>query len=256
MNDLKVTDNRMKEEPETAVAVQEPNAVLLTAMQKGYAPEVIEKMMALQERHDATEARKAFHRAMSAFKADPPEVWRDLQVKFKDKAGKDNEWSHADLGKAADAINVSLGNHGLNSTWRLEPQESGVIKVSCVLTHELGHSESTWLMSPPDTSGSKNSIQAIGSTIFYLERYTLFAITGLAPARMDNDGGPPKEIEYLSTDMVTEIKDKIDELKIDIPKFLGYMSKHFKCDISSVDKIPASGYKLAMNSIKAKEEKK
>jgi len=164
-----------------------PNAVVMMAMQKGYTPELIEKMMDLSERHEPNEARKAYHKAMSAFKAKPPKVWRDMQVKY--GAGeKKQEWSHADLGTAADAISSALGEHGLNSSWRTKPQENGNIKVTCVVTHELGHSESTWLTAGPDTTGSKNAIQAIGSSVFYLERYTLFAITGLAPARMDDDG--------------------------------------------------------------------
>ena len=32
------------------------------------------------------------------------------------------------------------------------------IAVTCVLTHEMGHSEETTLEALPDTSGSKNSI--------------------------------------------------------------------------------------------------
>jgi hypothetical protein len=42
----------------------------------------------------------------------------------------------------------------------------------------MGHREETTLTALPDTSGSKNSIQAIGSN----------AATGMAAAGMDNDG--------------------------------------------------------------------
>jgi len=37
-------------------------------------------------------------------------------------------------------------------------------------------------------SGNKNPIQAIASTVSYLERYTLLAITGLTTKDMDDDG--------------------------------------------------------------------
>jgi len=168
-------------------ATVEPNAVVLMAMQKGYTPELIEKMMALQERFEATEARKAFYRAMAKFKANPPKLLRDIQVKY-EVGNKVTEWSHADLATAADAINKSLGENGLNATWRTLPLEGNKTRVTCIIAHELGHSEETYLESSPDTTGSKNAIQAIGSAIFYLERYTLFALTGLAPARMDDDG--------------------------------------------------------------------
>jgi hypothetical protein len=39
-----------------------------------------------------------------------------------------------------------------------------------------------------DISGSKNQIQAIGSAVTYLERYTLFASYGLASKDQDDDG--------------------------------------------------------------------
>jgi hypothetical protein len=51
----------------------------------------------------------------------------------------------------------------------------------------MGHSERTTLSATADTSGSKNSIQAIGSTVTYLQRYTLLAAVGLA-AGGDDDG--------------------------------------------------------------------
>jgi hypothetical protein len=62
------------------------------------------------------------------------------------------------------------------------------IAVTCVLTHKMGHSEETTLKAIPDTSGNKNTVQAIGSTVTYLERYTLLAAMGMAAAGMDNDG--------------------------------------------------------------------
>jgi hypothetical protein len=37
-------------------------------------------------------------------------------------------------------------------------------------------------------SGSKNAIQAIGSAVTYLQRYTLLSATGLAAKNGDNDG--------------------------------------------------------------------
>ena len=80
----------------------------------------------------------------------------------------------------------------------------------------MGHSEETTLKAPPDTSGSKNSIQAIGSTVTYLERYTLLAATGMAAAGMDNDGRfadeeqKPKISETRLLKGLTSIKESTD----------------------------------------------
>lgn len=145
----------------------------------------IEKLMELQERHDANEAKKAFNTAMSEFKKNPPDILKSKNVSYKTSSGE-TSYNHADLGQITTVIGAALAEHGLNATWKTE-QEKG-ITVTCTITHELGHSQSTSLSSPPDTSGGKNSIQAIGSTITYLQRYTLLALTGLAAHDQDDDG--------------------------------------------------------------------
>jgi len=248
-DDLTKWDDRHPEE--TGVAVLGGMAVIQMAMQKNYSPELIEKMMALQERFEANEARKAYHKAMSAFKANPPKIWRDLQVKYTPQGKPPTEWSHSDLGTAADAISSALGEHGLNSSWRTEQQDNGEIKVTCLVTHELGHSESTWLKSPPDASGGKNAIQAIGSTVFYLERYTLFAITGLAPARKDDDGkASTGEPEFITEKQVSEITDMMNDIGLKEVS----LTNLFGCKL--IEYIPAGRYQEAITALKDAKKRK
>lgn len=162
-----------------------PNAVVLTAMQKGYTPEFIEKMMDLQIKLEERESKKAFVKAMADFKKKPLEILKDKKVSFQTSKGK-TEYDHASLANVVNTISAELGNHGLSASWETD-QTSG-IKVTCILTHSGGHSEKVSLTAEPDTSGVKNQIQAIASTVSYLERYTLLAITGLTTKDMDNDG--------------------------------------------------------------------
>ena len=186
-NDIEKFEERSPAESMPVPVSESITSIMQIAIQKNYAPEFIEKMMDLQERHEANQAKRAFHIAMAKFKANPPKIWRDMQVKY-EIGQKVTTWSHADLATAAEAINKALGENGLNSTWRTLPLDNNRIRVTCIIAHELGHSEETYLESNPDTTGSKNAIQALGSAVFYLERYTLFALTGLAPARTDDDG--------------------------------------------------------------------
>src|SRR5258708_10458648 len=90
--------------------------------------------------------------------------------------------------------------------------EGGTIRVPCTLTHAQGHSESVSMSAQPDTSGSKNSIQAIGSTTSYLQRYTLFAATGLAPKDADTDGAEPHMLaESLKLKYLEDIEKAADK---------------------------------------------
>lgn len=146
----------------------------------------IEKLRALMEMQKelvAMQARQAYVAAMAAFKADPPRIFKDKSVNF--GAGKAS-FSHARLGEICKAVIGGLAEHGLSHHWTPE-QDGNRIKVTCTITHRQGHSESVSMEALPDNSGSKNTIQQIGSTQTYLQRYTLMAITGLA-AEDDDDG--------------------------------------------------------------------
>ena len=116
--------------------------------------------------------------------------------------------------------------------------------MSCCVTHILGHTECTTLSELPDESGSKNSIQAIGSTVSYLQRYTLFSILGLASKEMDNDGN-----NRVTFEQAEELEKKADEAGVDKPKFLVYFQA------GSFNHIPAKQYKNALAAIKAKVKK-
>lgn len=146
------------------------------------------QLLEVKEKWEASEARKAYVTALAAFKREPPRIVKDRQVSF--GAGK-AAYKHATLDNASELIGAALSAHGLSHRWNVEQQEGGLIRVTCILTHVQGHSEQVSMSAQPDTSGSKNSIQAIGSTTSYLQRYTLFAATGLAPKDADTDGAEP-----------------------------------------------------------------
>ena len=159
-----------------------PMQLLDMAVKQGADLAKLEKLMELQERWERNEARKAFVAAMNAFKADPPEVLKNAKVAF-----SGTKYSHAALDQASEKIGEGLSLHGISHRWNVQ-QEAGKIKVTCILTHVLGHSESVTMEAAPDTSGSKNAIQAVGSAVSYLQRYTLFTASGIAPKNVDDDG--------------------------------------------------------------------
>ena len=140
------------------------------------------KLLDIQERWEANEAKKAYVEAMAAFKADPPKIVKDKHVKY-----NQTEYHHASLENVTATIGEALSNHGLNASWVTEQGEK-TVTVTCRITHILGHSEQTSLSSGPDSSGSKNPIQALGSAVTYLQRYTLLSLVGLATEGQDDDG--------------------------------------------------------------------
>lgn len=166
-----------------------PMSLLQMAAAKGATIEQMAQLFELKLRVEADEARKAYNAAMAEFKAHPPRISKNRHVKF-----GNTEYDHATLDEVCDKVTAALSKVGLSHTWNTEQREGKII-VTCVLTHSMGHSERTALEASADTSGSKNSIQAICSAVTYLKRYTLLAATGLAVAGADNDGaGPSREM--------------------------------------------------------------
>ena len=184
-------------ERETLPAVQAPGTptgtqmavtpmdLLNLAVTKNADLAQLEKLMDLQDRYEKTEARKAFVSALNGFKANPPAIFKNKAVSY--GVGKTG-YKHATLDNVSGAIGEALAAVGISHRWETEQLEGGLIRVTCVLTHVLGHSERVPLQASPDTSGSKNAIQAVGSTVTYLQRYTLLSATGMAVQDQDDDG--------------------------------------------------------------------
>lgn len=213
----------MKKE-NTIIEVSENNNIvgnpydkmLEMALNSDIGLEKLEKLLELKERYEDNEARKAYHKAMAKFKANPPEIEKDANVSY-----KQTSYNHATLGNVTTKINKSLAIHGLSASWKTE-QKEGQIKVTCTITHMYGFSESTSLTAMPDTSGSKNSIQAIGSTTTYLQRYTILALTGLATKEQDNDG-VVIDNEKITENQVSQLTDMILAINKSVDDYCSYL---------------------------------
>ncbi len=165
--------------------VATPAMLLQIAVQQGADLDKLERLMALQERYEASEARKAYNDAFSRFKAAAVRLVKNKQVTAGPLSGK----TYAELHAVVNAVTPELSANGLSASWRITKDEKDWIEVTCTLSHVRGHSESVSMGGPPDAGGAKNGIQARASTVSYLERYTLKAILGLSEQDDDNDGG-------------------------------------------------------------------
>jgi len=150
-----------------------------TGVANGAPPEHLERLMALYERWEAQQAKRAYIDAMMQFRELCPSI-------IKTRTGHNNA-KYAGLPETVETVKSLLAQCGLSHAWDLDSKE-GLTIVTCRVTHIGGHSESVTLMAEPDKTGSKNSVQAIGSTVTYLQRYTLSSILGLAATDKDDDG--------------------------------------------------------------------
>lgn len=207
----------------------------------------IEKFMDLRERWEKNEARKAYNEAMTKFKANPPDIDKNRHVSYTTNSGKKTEYHHADLFNVTDKISSELSKYGLSASWTTA-QADKTISVTCKISHVQGHFESTTLSSSPDDSGGKNSIQAIGSAVTYLQRYTLLALTGLATRGQDNDG--QQQAEYISDKQKSTIIDMYNSIDLTEQQKINFF-KLVNVEKDDFGKILASDFNKAMSTLKA-----
>lgn len=196
-------------------------------------PERVERFIALKRQIDADAARKAFYNALSDAKAEIPVIIKNRTVGYDHKTGEGKtSYSHEDLGEIARTVDPILASHGLSYRFRTTSVMNEPVSVTCIISHRDGHSEENTLSAGRDDSGKKNSIQAIGSTITYLQRYTLKAALGLA-ASHDDDGKTSttqaQDLPTITAEQVTELLALIERSRSTAEKF---------CQVAKIDAVP------------------
>jgi len=223
-----------------------PAGLLAVAVARGANIAELSALMDLKERYEATEARKAYTEAMARFKSNAPMIFKDKNVSYENKDGTTTGYSHATLGNVANVIASSLGEYGLSHGWQIVSQDVAFIKVRCTVTHALGHSEYAELGAGADGSGGKNAIQAVASTVTYLERYTLLAITGMAAMEGDDDAQVGGQ-ESLTPEQIAKLEELVAACG---PKFnLSFFLKTMKAE--SLELLPAKRFKQASKVLEA-----
>lgn len=229
-------------------AVMTPMEMLDRAVSSNASVETLTQLMVLQERWEANQARKAFDEAMAAVKANMPRIIKTRKVDFTTQKGRTN-YQYEDLASIMNQIGPVLSAHGLSVRYRTSAEANQPISVTCIISHRMGHSEENTLMAGRDDSGNKNSIQAIGSTVTYLQRYTLKAALGLAAAA-DDDGARADDTIGNITEAEREIiLTMVDDTGADIEKFCEVLQ------IESVATMPAAKFRRAVNMLEAKKRK-
>lgn len=232
-----------------AMTAVTPMAMLAQAIERGMSPDMIGKLMDHAERWEANNARKAYDEAMAAAKAEIPTIIKNRAVDFTSAKGRTN-YKYEDLGEIAKTITPILGKYGLSYRFRVTSVVNEPVTVTCVITHKGGHvDDSNTLQAGRDDSGNKNSIQAIGSTLTYLQRMTLKAALGLAVSN-DDDGQSSEPARTINEDQVGELVAQIESVGANKAQFL----KYFK--IEALADLPAARYQEAVNMLNAKARAK
>ena len=225
--------------PQVRQAPRTMDDTIHEAVMKGVPIDVLRELMAMRKEFESGLARKAFDAAMADAKA-------EIQVVKKRRAGHNGKYE--DMAAIADAVAPILSKYGLSYRYRTMQEDK--ITVTCIIAHKDGHSEETSLSANADKSGNKNEIQAIGSSVTYLQRYTLKAALGLAAAidddgqRSDSQAAPDK----ISEVQLAELLALADECGVDKVKYCRFR------EIDSFAEILTTQFDRAKQDLRAKRK--
>lgn len=135
----------------------------------------LDKLMDLQEREMNRLAKIAFNKDFTAMQS-------EITTVTKSKQG--HNYKYATLEDIVDIVRPTLEKHGFAVSFGVNTTSD--IIVTCTLMHKEGHSIETTMQLPADKTGSKNAVQAIGSSVSYAKRYTLSSLLNIA-TRDDDD---------------------------------------------------------------------
>lgn len=139
------------------------------------------KLIEMQERVVRTQAEAAFNAAFAAMQGALPTVI--------ERGRGDKGMSYAPLEDVIETVRPVLRAHGFALSHRTEWPEKGVVRIVGLLAHELGHTRTSEFVSAADQTGSKNAVQALGSTISYGRRYTTADLLCIVTRRGADDDG-------------------------------------------------------------------
>jgi ERF superfamily len=151
----------------------------------------VEKLKALFELHERAEARTAkaaFNAGFAAMQGELPTIDENGAAVMNGQ----RRYTYAAQEDIIQVVKPILQKYGFALRFRHEYHD-GLIRIIGILSHRDGHQEQDEFECPADTSGSKNAIQAVGSTRTYGQRYTTRALLNIVsrdprdPAR-DTDG--------------------------------------------------------------------
>lgn len=191
----------------------------------------MERLLQMHERLVEREARAAFTAALAAMQPKIPVIERKGMIRVPAKDGKTgHETPYALWEDINEAIRPLLAEHGFALTFRVK-KDADRVEVTGVLSHREGHSEETTLSLPMDSTGSKNNVQAIGSSVQYGKRYTGSALLNITTRGEDDDGKAAGAAIAINDQQREELTALLDDTATDEARFYAFFGIEYLAEL-------------------------
>ena len=214
--------------------------------------EVLERLVALQERAAERNARAAYFEALSLFQEECPEIRKSRTAEIATRGGGKYEYTFAPLEEITRTIRPILKRHGLSYSWTTAAGVlAGVLDVKCILRHVDGHQEEASFPVPTGTSAAMSEAQKSGAALTYGRRQSLIAVLGLTTADPDTDapsvGRSPEKIDAQQAKYLNMLLDEV-AARVSRGAFFKWLA------VSSVEDVVAADYVKAVEFLERKRK--
>lgn len=185
----------------TAEETKAVNGFITEAISKGLPVETMEKLFSLREKVKAEYAKEEFMKAMANFQKNCPVIEKKQEVK-----GKQGEirYKFANLGDIVEQVKKPLGDNNLSYDFITEDLKDQ-LKITCTVTHALGHSKSSSFQIPIGTEAYMTDVQKYGARVTFGKRYSFCNALGILTGDEDIDAKEEEVIQIIPKELIEKI---------------------------------------------------
>jgi len=206
--------------------------------------EKMERLLAMQERVTAENARREFNSSLRAAKSEARPVLRN-------KVNDQTRSRYSDLEAVSEAIDPIFDKHGFAFTFGTGKADiDNHYRITCDLLHVGGHERPYYADVPMDMAGikgnqNKTATHGFGSTMSYGRRYLKMLIADVSTT---DDDGKAAGSEYVTEEQWRQLQDMVDSVQADVQRFCQFMN------VGSLKEILARDFQKAMKALEAKRK--
>ncbi len=202
-------------------AISDPNVAI----------DKLQQLLEMQKSIMADDAERAFLRSFSKLQGELPSV---------KKGDKTQQSTYATFDDVMDVVRPIMADNGFSFTVKPKTMQDS-LEVEATLAHSDGHKEVSIMSLPFDTSGNKNNVQAIGSSLKYGMRYAVVALLAISTHDGSDTDGEGLH-ETISEDEASGLAALASSHGLGKGRIFGYYSKKLKRNINQWDMFPAGSF--------------
>lgn len=185
---------------QAVVPISSDNSIMAVISRAAADPtcdiEKMERLLAMHERMQDRSAQAEFSKAMAEMQCEIPSI--------AERGKGHGTIRYATFEDINDVMKPIMQRFGFAISFKVVHEGTGV-SVTGILMHRSGHREETTMLLPSDTSGSKNAVQAVGSSTSYGKRYVMSALLNITTRGEDDDGLAAVPTAYITKPQVAAI---------------------------------------------------